>query len=543
MKKVISYVMMICMIAGMCFPASAAEQLPFPSWVRWNTSESVIAEWEIIEGAEGVYRVEIYKDGKLFSNIRHRGNVRGRDSAYRRIEESGTYTFRVRALGDNMQTVDSEWSELSSPYTYKRPNRAFGKVQNLRWSATEEGTAEWDMPLGVSTENEAFLEYDVTVYADNKPEITHHGIRTNRLDLREDMNEDVTHSFSVKAISKDIEHIAHGPEVMSEDYIDVPSINEEVLDELQTLYLQMSDELASPSDAEDALEEMDIKKLAIAVQSSEENLEALQYVEEEYLAQTGKSVEKVIDDSIGISVEDIDIVGAGLNIASDSNAVQVNVKKPNKEAEVNSQLYKNVVQFDIGLTNAIPSLRAPVTIIMPIPDNIVPERLMILHYHRDGSYETIWPVITEDGRAKFTVIDFSIFAFAEQVETDEPDEPDDTDKPDIDIGTSSNDSDDGYFDNPGKWIRNDVGWCYQNGDGSWQTNGWAQLEWNGKDYWYLFDENGYLKSGWQEWNGKRYYLHPISDGMFGYMYTGQNMIDGIWYDFGVDGALVANGVW
>lgn len=64
--------------------------------------------------------------------------------------------------------------------------------------------------------------------------------------------------------------------------------------------------------------------------------------------------------------------------------------------------------------------------------------------------------------------------------------------------------------------------------------------WNGSQQWYFFDQEGYMKTGWLDWNGKWYYLHPVSDGTMGHMYTGWGMIDGLWYYFGSDGALMVN---
>ena len=34
-------------------------------------------------------------------------------------------------------------------------------------------------------------------------------------------------------------------------------------------------------------------------------------------------------------------------------------------------------------------------------------------------------------------------------------------------------------------------------------NQWLELE----GQWYFFDENGYMKTGWIEWNGKKYYCN------------------------------------
>lgn len=74
---------------------------------------------------------------------------------------------------------------------------------------------------------------------------------------------------------------------------------------------------------------------------------------------------------------------------------------------------------------------------------------------------------------------------------------------------------------------------------------WILAEWNGSFQWYLFDKDGYMMTGWTEWEGNQYYLHPVSDGKKGQMYTGWHEIDGTWYFFqeisdGKRGALLKN---
>ena len=100
----------------------------------------------------------------------------------------------------------------------------------------------------------------------------------------------------------------------------------------------------------------------------------------------------------------------------------------------------------------------------------------------------------------------------------------------------------------GKWVKaaDGIRWWYQNPDGTWPANGWAQLPWNGKTDWYYFDAEGYMVTGWVTWENNRYYLHPISDGTQGYMYTGWHEIEGKWYYFrpesgGPQGSLFVNG--
>lgn len=61
----------------------------------------------------------------------------------------------------------------------------------------------------------------------------------------------------------------------------------------------------------------------------------------------------------------------------------------------------------------------------------------------------------------------------------------------------------------GEWIHDGVGWWYKHTDGTCTKNNWETI----KDEWYFFDENGYMKTGWIEWEGKRYYCDQNTGAM------------------------------
>lgn len=42
------------------------------------------------------------------------------------------------------------------------------------------------------------------------------------------------------------------------------------------------------------------------------------------------------------------------------------------------------------------------------------------------------------------------------------------------------------------WKKNNVGWWYQEDNGSWSENTWKKI----KGSWYWFDQNGYMATGW-----------------------------------------------
>lgn len=77
-----------------------------------------------------------------------------------------------------------------------------------------------------------------------------------------------------------------------------------------------------------------------------------------------------------------------------------------------------------------------------------------------------------------------------------------------------------------------ISWRFKLADGSYAVGRWVKALWNDQYLWYHMDENGYLQGGWfTDTDGNIYYLHPFHDGNFGYMYTGDHIIDGTVYSF------------
>ena len=97
--------------------------------------------------------------------------------------------------------------------------------------------------------------------------------------------------------------------------------------------------------------------------------------------------------------------------------------------------------------------------------------------------------------------------------------------------------------NAATWKKNQVGWWYQEDNGSWAANTWRKV--NGS--WYWFDQNGYMATGWRLIGGKWYYLqssgamleqgwHWIGDKCY-YMYDSGAMAANTWIgNYYVDGS-------
>ena len=80
----------------------------------------------------------------------------------------------------------------------------------------------------------------------------------------------------------------------------------------------------------------------------------------------------------------------------------------------------------------------------------------------------------------------------------------------------------------GRWVDDYNGRRFQNPDGSYLTDCWAQKD----GYWYHFGDNSYADTGWLAYNGKWYFF----DGA-GRMKTGWVQDDGDWYYLNDSGAM------
>lgn len=87
----------------------------------------------------------------------------------------------------------------------------------------------------------------------------------------------------------------------------------------------------------------------------------------------------------------------------------------------------------------------------------------------------------------------------------------------------------------GQWLQDAAGWWYRKADGTYPADSWFMDPASGK--YYMFDGQGYMKTGWIDWENKRYYCDEKGTPS-GAMVTGAYTIDGLEYQFDNSGALV-----
>ena len=423
MKKQITAVMAAFLSAAMAFNSLAATKLATPTGVQWSSEEEALPQWNAVDGAAGQYKVEAYRDDKRIYNSTHHYSMTTLQQIYEAngftsyVEESGIYKFRVMALGDDVNTLDSDWSDYSEDWNLIKANIQFNAPTNAHWEGTY---VCWDEPE-IPAEYAPYLKaYEVSIFADGKEVVTHNGVYPD-FDTAEWMEEeDVKEwTFSVRAISNTPSKIFHSEMAYSDGY-DAEGENAAVSDTIGSIL-----DSENPDDLLSAPEKLSqsIGELQVAMQTDDAVLEQVKTLEEEYAQAKGVTLSKnaVAEDvaEMGFNGEDVTIIGARLNAAEDNATVTLNIKKPAKEEMIDATAYKNAIQLDFHLEGiADGPLKVPVRITVPIPESINPEFFCVLHYLENGKVEEfLYPdmEIDEANRtASFTVTSFSTFVLAEE---------------------------------------------------------------------------------------------------------------------------------
>ena len=106
------------------------------------------------------------------------------------------------------------------------------------------------------------------------------------------------------------------------------------------------------------------------------------------------------------------------------------------------------------------------------------------------------------------------------------------------INYSGRDSEGSHSSAPAnKWVSSGSLWKYNKSNGSEARNEWQYLTYNGKQSWYFFDADGYMKTGlYTDAKGNQYYLDPTAGAQIGMMATGWVEVNGKWMFFN-DGSV------
>lgn len=355
--------------------------------------------------------------------------------------ESGDYYFTVQAVGDEEQYKDSPVA-TSPIWHYERPEAELTAPTGLHW---EGQTACWSDESNHAAD---LYGYEIqfrcvapetgaetgTKYTLTMDELSSDGLKHTLQDWVKDLLGSGTCQFRLRAVSGDITRFRHSQwsefnEVGTQ--LTAPSTVAKALEQLLTDY--------TPSEGAELTEEQATAlKSAVAAKKGElastlctgaggsngvaDKLQALEDLMggSASVTVTGDAPEEIKDAQNGVS-----IVGARLNGTADVTLKIDKAETVSAETPINPAQYHNTVPFSMTLEGVSAQgqhqpLAVPVLITLPLPNNINPNFLVLLHETSSGwqeirPYQVFYNDELQQFCVRFTVTSFSNFAFAQQL--------------------------------------------------------------------------------------------------------------------------------
>lgn len=413
-------------------------KLDAPANPQWGENYNVT--FGAVEASEGHYDLEIYKDGEMYyhtswSTGTGMGTITLNTSLH--INESGTYKFRIRAAeAYDPETLEaSDWVE-SAEVTYTRPEVVLGTTV-ARWSDSEPGKFYYDAVPGAG--GYYFATYFTAEGDSNERSVggSWHARAGREDEAGAEFSSKITSTMEqhgagkyrvvIRALSGNLDKYANGVDGDYSAYYDTTKKSSEVSNAIENA-MQNEDSSVALEAIKNDIPKDDLK---IAMQTDDAVAGQMKELEDKYVeAQNIDVKEPAVSEEAAelVKADQIKMIGAGLNAAQD-NKVQLAVGIPEKEEVIPKNHYANSVQLSIELKRedadgetSVHELAVPISITMPIPAGLDAGRLTILHYHEDGTYETVNLKNNGDGTVTFTVTSFSTFVFAETIPVDTDDE-------------------------------------------------------------------------------------------------------------------------
>ena len=447
-KRLLSLALSVCMLAAM-IPAAFAAQVSAPTGLEWCEEASTIdyvtsddpasngkrnifpwdIVWNRVEDGSNQYDIKIYKDGTLIDESDwsfDATDISGQFAVdmFRILpRESGTYTFTIQALGDGQDLTDSEIA-TSEAKEYIAPSAQLATPTNLRWDGA---IARWDTVESAGSYKIDWF-FSETAEGPFEPAGSTWGWSLDDEDSNSIELEDwvvVNHgagyyAFKIRALSNAVDEIRTSELSALSPIYGTDGATTSVSDSLDDIIADL-DNSSEPEDvaaAVEAVKQLDRDELRIAMEADQSDTGVTSKIEK-IEDETGIKLSTEVDDGIDMDTTKISMTGAKLNAEEGTTEMTFNISKPAKDAVVPGA-YANAVQFDFQLDGAAPessgNFAVPIKITMPIPENIVPDKLRILHYGADGIEEILFPYVFREGDdwyASFVVTHFSTFVFAE----------------------------------------------------------------------------------------------------------------------------------
>ncbi len=444
-------------------------QLPTPTDLTWGirTDPSTLTtedlpgwiEWKIddIYGMSGPgthelyrFRIEIHHEGKngsstVVSSVDHRISNRNgglfSDADFfmsEHLYESGIYYFTVQWMGDGEEYSDSEIAK-SEIWEYQKPEAQLEtSITKMEWEKTD---FKWEYTGDMSYACSPQIEILFSETESGEPRRI-----VQTLPILDDRNRTTFpladqwiqehgkgyYYFRVRALSKDITKYQHGAWSELSPACNLTEVANAVSDSLAQI-------LNDPSSSDPALIREQVKKidrddLRSAMLADPTILDQVQQLEEKITGNDHIKVEIDVQDSQieeNFHSDKIQIHGAKLNNPEAGvEKITLQIDRPKNENLNIPKRYRDTlaIKFSMDINglekNADRTLDVPVRITLPIPENINPKRLCILHYQSDDTFNpyvgpsSVYTYEGEDGQwyASFMLDHFSDFVMTEIIQ-------------------------------------------------------------------------------------------------------------------------------
>ena len=416
------------------------QKLSTPTDLVWGQDESYgtvpgTFSWKAGELHQGEFRIDVYLQGNDepvdSSWVTYYGVTEtlewcnGGESFLASTPESGTYYFTVMAVGDGINYRNSDVA-ASDPWTYVKPEAKLETCTNLRWSFPE---MQWSNPSDTSMIAGFAYEILFAKTAEQEPRVVGNPYSWGYIHDSDEIFDTFLQShgvgyyyFRVRPLSRDITIAANGDWSELSPAYNLTALSEIVNNQLDNILNGGSG--SSNEEKIQAVQNMDSTELKAAMLADEKTVEKIQQLEN---TAAGGPADVVVSDQVpAFNSSQVSVTGANLNVRENAGeSVSLVIDKPEADHVLPTQFDNALsVKFSMTLEN-VPdpdNLQVPVLISLPVPQNINPDFLVILHYHADGSYEQVWPNITytsSGAYAEFAVTRFSDFVMTQFV-ADEP---------------------------------------------------------------------------------------------------------------------------
>lgn len=342
--------------------------------------------------------------------------------------ESGTYYFTVQSTADRTGYRNSDIAK-SSLWTYTKPTKALGTVSNLRW---EYPACKWDHAAGLKDGSSYEIEWLYAPTLEEEPWVINGSWGSYWKEWGWEPWQGIYQDhgtgyyyFRVRPLSDDITKICNGQwSELSEPFY-MNELVQNAKDQLDNISTKLPDEAIR--DEVQALDTEELKAAMLADNGTEGIMDTLEKLED---AVGGAAGIQVSEEVSNFDADKISIVGANLNNAAEesSEPITLVLDKPQEEHVLDAQYDNSVaVSFSMTLDNVedAENLAVPVKVTLPVPENINPDFLVILHYKQNGEVEEIsmpWlHIFRVDNQVytSFVLTSFSDFAMTHYAELEE----------------------------------------------------------------------------------------------------------------------------